>query len=312
MTEKQQVAVVTGVLNKRSLAYGIVKAMLADNIKVICLVQPGVMKHARKALDDSIEILPCDVEGLPNIDDDGRIGRDANGKPVLYREDDPEMTAAVEYIKEKYGKIQYLVHAIAHSDKAELEGDIRLATRNNFHHTMEVSAFSFVRLALRFEEVMDEHASIGTLTFRGSSATAGSYMMMGLAKAALESAVRYLAKFYGKLNRTRVIGVAPGPVKTMAAMGIGDFDLSYDMGEIRSFLGYNPEADEIGETYLNFAKSKGVTAAILPVDGGIWDGVGMGTTDDEQDVYRFWFEAERERIQQEKAQAKAASSTENA
>jgi enoyl-[acyl-carrier protein] reductase I len=300
MSDTQQVAVVTGVLNKRSLAYGIVKAMLDQNIKVICLVQPGVMKHARRALDDSIEILPCDVEGLPNVDAEGRLGVDANGKYVLYREDDPEMTAAVDYIKATYGKIQYLVHAIAHSDKAELEGDMRLATRNNFHHTMEVSAFSFVRLALRFEDVMDDDASIGTLTFRGSSATAGSYMMMGLAKAALESAVRYLAQFYGLLNRTRVIGVAPGPVKTMAAMGIGDFDLSFEMGEIRSFLGHNPDADEIGRTYLKFAQSEGVTAAILPVDGGVWDGVGMGTTPAEQEAYRLFLADRRQKERQAK------------
>ena len=279
----QKVAVVTGVLNKRSISYGIVKAMLDKNIQVICLVQPQVMKQAQRDLDDNITVLPCDVEGKLVIVD---------GQPQ-YDEADASIDSVVDYVRVHHGKIQYLVHSIAHSDKNELEGDIHLNTRTNFHHTMEVSCFSFVRLALKFEPLLDDKAAITTMTFRGSSATAGSYFMMGLAKAALESAVRYLAQHFGLLNGTRVTAIAPGPVKTMAAMGIGDFKLSYDMGKARSFTGENPDSYEVGRTTLSIMDAEGITAAIIPVDNGIWDGVGMGTTPQEQEIYRLGLEALR-------------------
>lgn len=257
-------ALVLGVSDTRSIAYGIVKAMLAEEIEVICVTHPNpaIFKLAQRALGKltaygyDIPLLPCDVAGS----DDGLV-------------------SVRDTLAERWPEgFDYLVHAVAYSDKAELQGSILNTSRENFPQTMDISAYSLIAACRVLGPALRQHGSVLTLTFAGSQYVAPNYNVMGLAKAALEAAVRYLAaapELAGK--RVTVNAVSAGPVKTMSASAVGGFDLSLTVGGRRSVTGENVTTDEVGVTAVNLMTMPGVTGVILPVDNGIHLS-GMGST----------------------------------
>ncbi|PZP40592.1 MAG: NADH-specific enoyl-ACP reductase [Pseudomonas fluorescens] len=271
----REVAVVSGVLNKHSIAYHIAKAMENDGIKVVYLVQDTFIDRVKEK-----RILPDDADIVPY---------DATNSDLVKQGSD--------YIARTYGAIDYLVHAVAFSDKAQLEGSFLKLTKENFINTMVISTFSFVEMCDAYQDILADNASVATLTFLGSQYVAANYGPMGIAKAALESAVRYAAQDLGPRG-IRVNAIAPGPVKTLAASGIGEFDLSLYMGALRSATGKNATAEQVGRTTLKLMQCEGVTGDVLSVDNGT-KLAGMGTSPGEKRAIATARELER-------AEAKAA------
>lgn len=280
MTDTQQVAVVSGVLNNRSIAYHIAQAMEANNIKVVYLVQDIHVPRVRKLLGEKATII--DYNALD---------------PVVVQ-------AGARTVAERYGLIDYLVHSVAFSDKAQLEGSFLDMTRENFINTLLISTYSFNDMCSAYRDVLKTGASVVTMTFRGSEKVAANYGPMGVAKAALESAMRYIAQELGE-REIRVNAIAPGPVKTLAASGIGEFDLSLYMGGLRSAIGRNATAEEVGRTTLKLMQCEGITGAVLPVDYGVGDLVGMGTSPREKAAINGYRDMERAQAKAAKAEASA-------
>lgn len=281
MSEHQQVAVVSGVLNKLSIAYHIAQAMEAQKIKVVYLVQNVHVSRARKVLGEDAIII--DYDAL----------------------DSECVVAGARRVSEIYGQIDYLVHSVAFSDKAQLEGSFLDMTRENFVNTMLISTFSFIEMCRAYRDVLKNGASVVTMTFRGSEKVAANYGPMGIAKAALEAGMRYIAQELGE-REIRVNAIAPGPVKTLAASGIGEFDLSLYMGGLRSAIGRNATAEEVGRTTLKLMQCEGITGAVLPIDYGIGDLVGMGTSPREKAAIKGFRDMERAQSKAAKAEASAS------
>jgi enoyl-[acyl-carrier protein] reductase I len=182
-------------------------------------------------------------------------------------------------LKEKWGGLDFLVHAIAFSDKDELKGRYIDTTRDNFLRTLEISCFSFTSIARHAAELMGENGSMLTLTYYGAEKVVPHYNVMGVAKAALEASVRYMATDLGKHN-IRVNALSAGPVKTLAASGIGDFRYILKWNECNAPLKRNVSIDEIGQTalYLLSDMSSAVTGEVHHVDCG-YHTVGMKSAD---------------------------------
>ena len=239
---------VMGVANNRSIAWGIAKACAAQGAELALTYQGEAIKKRVEPLANELGarlVIPCDVT------------------------DGASMDAVFSAIDSAWGKLDFLVHAIAFSDKAELDGRYVDTTEGNFTQTMLVSCYSLTALAKRAERLMGEGGSIITLTYYGAEKVMPHYNVMGVAKAALEASVRYLAADLGK-SAIRVNAISAGPIKTLAASGISDFRYILKWDEYNSTLRRTVTIDEVGGAgvYLLSDLSRGVTGEIHHVDAG--------------------------------------------
>ncbi|KUO64677.1 MAG: enoyl-ACP reductase [Alphaproteobacteria bacterium BRH_c36] len=239
---------VMGVANNRSIAWGIAKACAAQGAELALTYQGEAIKKRVEPLANELGarlVIPCDVT------------------------DGASMDAVFSAIDSAWGKLDFLVHAIAFSDKAELDGRYVDTTEGNFTQTMLVSCYSLTALAKRAERLMGEGGSIITLTYYGAEKVMPHYNVMGVAKAALEASVRYLAADLGK-SAIRVNAISAGPIKTLAASGISDFRYILKWNEYNSPLRRTVTIDEVGGAgvYLLSDLSRGVTGEIHHVDAG--------------------------------------------
>src|SRR5471032_1543778 len=216
---------VMGVANDHSIAWGIAKTLAAQGAELAFTYQGEALGKRVKPLAQSLGVglvLPCDVEDLASVD------------------------AVFETLREKWGALDFLVHAIAFSDKNELKGRYADTTRENFSRTMVISCFSFTELARRAAELMPESGgAMVTLTYGGSTRVMPNYNVMGVAKAALEASVRYLASDFGA-RAIRVNAISAGPIRTLAGSGIGDARAMFAFQQRHSPLGRGVTLDEIG------------------------------------------------------------------
>lgn len=254
---------VMGVANDRSIAWGIASVCAAHGAELAFTYQGDALLKRVQPLAQSVGsdlILPCDVT------------------------DDASMDALFATIKEKWGSIDFLVHAIAFSDKNELDGMYADTTRGNFLRSMDISCYSFTSLAKRCIEVMPNGGSLLTLSYLGAERVMPHYNVMGVAKAALEASVRYLAVDLGGKN-IRVNGISAGPIKTLAASGIGDFRYILRWNEINAPLKRNVTTTEVGNAALFLLSDlgSGVTGEISHVDAG-YHTVGMIAVDETQQL----------------------------
>jgi len=239
---------IMGVANDHSIAWGIAKALADQGAELAFTYQGEAFGKRVKPLADSVGsdiLVPCDVEDIETVD------------------------AVFDTLKEKWGKIDFLVHAIAFSDKNELKGKYANTSRENFSRTMVISCFSFTEIAKRAAEIMPDGGSMITLTYGGSTRVMPNYNVMGVAKAALESSVRYLASDYGRDN-IRINAVSAGPVRTLAGAGVADARQMFNYQKENSPLGRTVDISEVGGTglYLLSDLSSGVTGEIHFVDSG--------------------------------------------
>lgn len=249
---------IMGVANERSIAWGITKALQEQGAELAFTYQGDALLKRVQPLAESVGsdiLLPCDVTDQASID------------------------ATFDALEEKWGKIDFILHGIAYSDKSELKGRYVDTTRDNFLTTMDISVFSFTAVAKRAAAMMNEGGSMVTLTYYGAERVTPHYNVMGVAKAALEASVRYLAEDLGKDN-IRVNALSAGPMKTLAASGIGDFRYILKWNELNSPLRRNVTLDDVGGAglYLLSKLSSGVTGETHHVDCG-YHIVGMKAVD---------------------------------
>ena len=239
---------VMGVANDHSIAWGIAKTLAAYGAELAFTYQGEALGKRVKPLAQSVGstlVLPCDVENLPSVD------------------------AVFATLGEKWGGLDFLVHAIAFSDKNELKGRFADTTRENFQRTMLISCFSFTEVAKRAAALMPGGGAMVTLTFGGSTRVMPNYNVMGVAKAALEASVRYLAADFGPAG-IRVNAISAGPVRTLAGAGIADARLMFNFQQRHAPLRRTVTIDEVGGAalYLLSDLSTGVTGDIHFVDSG--------------------------------------------
>jgi enoyl-[acyl-carrier protein] reductase I len=239
---------VIGVANNHSIAWGIAKKLADEGARLALTYQGDALGKRVRPLAESVKAdlcLPCDVEDLASLD---------------------KLFAAVN---EKWGGLDFLVHAVAFSDKSELKGRYVDTSRENFTRTMLISAFSFTEMAKRAGPLMAPGASMLTLTFGGSTRVMPNYNVMGVAKAALEASVRYLAADFGPQG-VRVNAISAGPVRTLAGAGIADARVMFNFQKQHSPLRRSVTIEEIGGAalYLLSDLSSGVTGDIHFVDAG--------------------------------------------
>jgi enoyl-[acyl-carrier protein] reductase I len=239
---------IMGVANDHSIAWGIAKVLAAQGAELAFTYQGDSLKKRVEPLATeagSDFLIPCDVEDLASVD------------------------ATFEAVGKKWGSIDFLVHAIAFSDKSELKGRFADTTRENFSRTMLISCFSFVEVAKRAATLMPKGGSIITLTYGGATRVMPNYNVMGVAKAALEASVRYLASDFGPDN-IRVNAISAGPVRTLAGAGIADARLMFNYQKRHAPLRRTVSSEEIGGSgiYLLSDLSTGVTGEVHFVDSG--------------------------------------------
>ena len=249
---------IMGVANNRSIAWGIAKACADAGAELALTYQGEALKKRVEPLATELGAIVaghCDVTDLDTID------------------------AVFADLEARWGKLDFVVHAIAFSDKDELTGSYVETTRENFNRTMDISVYSLTAVAKRAEPLMTDGGSIITLTYYGAEKVMPHYNVMGVAKAALEASVRYLAVDLGGSN-IRVNAISAGPIKTLAASGIGDFRYILKWNEYNSPLKRTVTIDEVGDSalYLVSDLSRGVTGEILHVDSG-YHTVGMKAVD---------------------------------
>ncbi|MDL2210280.1 enoyl-ACP reductase [Desulfovibrio sp. OttesenSCG-928-O18] len=241
-------ALILGLVNNKSIAYGISKAF-RDNGAEIALTWPG--DAVRKRLEPLAEELgaaftmPCDVTK------------------------DEEISAAAQMVKEKWGGIDILVHAVAFANREDLVGKYIDTSRQGFGVAMDISAYSLVALCREFAPLISENGSVMTLTYYGAEKVVTNYNVMGVAKAALEASVRYLAYDLGEKG-VRINAISAGPIKTLAASGIGGFNRILHHMEQHSPLHRNVTIEDVGSTALFLASSlgAGITGQTIYVDSG--------------------------------------------
>ena len=251
MTEKLMAGrrgLVMGVANDHSIAWGIAQQLHRHGAELAFTYQGEAFGKRVKPLADSVGssiLVPCDVEDVSTVD------------------------AVFDRLKSEWGKIDFLVHAIAFSDKNELKGKYANTTRENFVRTMVISCFSFTEIARKAAEIMPDGGSLVTLTYGGSVRVMPNYNVMGVAKAALESSVRYLASDYGPQG-IRVNAISAGPMRTLAGAGIGDARAMFNYQQDHAPLRRTITLDEVGGAglYLLSPLSGGVTGEIHYVDSG--------------------------------------------
>ena len=249
---------VMGVANDRSIAWGIAKAVAAHGASVAFTYQGEALEKRVRPLAESVGsnlVLPCDVTDTASLD------------------------ALFARLQKEWGRLDFVVHAIAFSDKEELKGLYVDTSRDNFLRTLDISCFSFTDICRRARPLMTDGGSLLTLSYFGAERVMPHYNVMGVAKAALEASVRYLAADLGK-ERIRVNAISAGPIKTLAASGIGDFRYILKWNEYNAPLRRNVTTDEVGNSglYLLSDLSSGVTGEVHHVDSG-YHVVGMLATD---------------------------------
>jgi len=239
---------IMGVANDRSIAWGIAKAMSNEGAEL-------AFSYQGEAFGKRVEPLAASVGSDILIDVDVT--------------DDASMEAAFAALKEKWGTLDFVVHAIAFSDKSELTGRFSDTSRANFSNSLEISCYSFIDVARRASELMPEGGTLLTLTYQGSNRVTPFYNVMGVAKAALESAVRYLANDLGPKN-IRVNAISPGPMKTLAGAAIGGARKTFKTTEMNAPLRANATLEAVGGTAVYLASDYGActTGEIVRVDGG--------------------------------------------
>src|SRR5437762_3769644 len=239
---------IMGVANDHSIAWGIAKNLAAHGAELAFTYQGEAVAKRVKPLAQSVNaklILPCDVEDVASLE------------------------ATFATLKQNWGTLDFLVHAIGFSDKNELKGRYADTSRENFNRTMVISCFSFTEAAKRAAALMPNGGSIITLTYGGSMRVLPNYNVMGVAKAALEASVRYLAADFGR-RQIRVNAISAGPIRTLAGSGIGDARAMFSFQQKHSPLGRGVSLDELGGSalYLLSDLSGGVTGEIHYVDSG--------------------------------------------
>jgi len=252
-----------GVANDRSLAWAIAKKTAANGAELAFTFQGEALERRVRPLAESVGsnfLIQCDVGESASLDE------------------------AFATLDREWGEIDFVLHAIAYSDKDELKGRYVETTRDNFLRTLDISCFSFTDICRRSEPLMSEGGSLLTLTYIGSERVVPHYNVMGVAKAALESSVRYLATDLGHKN-VRVNALSCGPMKTLAASGIGDFRYILKWNELNSPLHRNLNNEDIGGAglYLLSDLSSGVTGEVHHVDGG-YHVVGMLAPESAQEI----------------------------
>lgn len=249
---------IMGVANDHSIAWAIAKAAHEHGAELAFTFQGEALEKRVRPLAQSIGndfLMPCDVT------------------------DEASMNAVFDQIQAKWGKLDFLLHAIAYSDKEELKDKYVQTSAGNFARTMQISCYSFTALAKRAQELMTDGGSLVTLTYYGAERVMPHYNVMGVAKAALEASVRYLAVDLGDRN-IRVNALSAGPMKTLAASGIGDFRYILKWNQYNSPLKRNVTQQDVGRAgvYLLSDLSSGVTGETHHVDCG-YHVVGMKAVD---------------------------------
>jgi enoyl-[acyl-carrier protein] reductase I len=239
---------VMGVANDHSIAWGVAKAVAAEGAELAFTYQGEALGKRVTPLAESLGsklIAPCDVEDLSSVD------------------------AVFSRIAEEWGSLDFLVHCIGFSDRNELKGRYADTSRENFVRTMVISAFSFTEAAKRAAVLMPSGGSMLTLTFGGSTRVMPNYNVMGVAKAALESTVRYLAADFGPDN-IRVNAISAGPIRTLAGAGIADARFMFNFQRAHSPLRRTVTIENVGGAalYLLSGLSEGVTGEVHFVDSG--------------------------------------------
>ncbi len=239
---------IMGLANSRSIAWGISKACAAEGAELAFTYQGDALKKRVEPLAAEVGsdiVLPCDVTDYESVD------------------------AVFEALKARWGRLDFVVHAIAFSDKAELDGRYVDTSERNFVQSMLISCYSFTALAQRAEKLMTDGGSLLTLTYYGAEKVMPHYNVMGVAKAALEASVRYLAADLGKQG-IRVNAISAGPIKTLAASGIADFRYILRWNEYNSALRRNVTIEEVGGSalYLLSDLGRAVTGEVHHVDAG--------------------------------------------
>ena len=240
--------VVMGVANDHSIAWGIARSLSAAGAEIAFSYQTETLKKRVEPLANELGsklILPCDVESSEQV------------------------TVFFDKIGKEWGKIDFLVHAIAFSDKSQLKGHYYETTKENFIKTMLISCYSLTEIAREAQKIMSNNGSIITLTFDGSNKVMPNYNVMGIAKAGLESSVRYLASDFGERG-IRVNAISAGPMRTLAGGGIADARAMFNFQKTHSPLRRTITLDEIGgaSIYLLSDLSSGVTGEVHYVDSG--------------------------------------------
>lgn len=245
---KGQRGLIMGVANERSIAWGIAKAMAGAGAEL-------AFSYQGEAFGERVRPLAASVgsDFLVEVD-------------VL---DDASLDACFAALSARWGKMDFLVHAIAYSDKNELTGRFINTSRQNFSHSLAISCFSFIDVSRRAAALMPEGGTLLTLTFQGSNRVAPNYNVMGVAKAALESSVRYLANDLGPQG-IRVNAISPGPMKTLAGAAIGGARATFRHTEANAPLRQNATLEAVGGTAVWLASAAGActTGEIVHVDGG--------------------------------------------
>jgi len=250
---KGKKGLIMGVANERSIAWGIAKKLSENGAELAFTYLGDALKKRVIPLADSLNsnfTLNCDVEKKENI------------------------IKTFDDIKNKWGSIDFIVHAVAFSDKSELTGEYLNTSRENFLRSMLISCFSFTEVAKEASKIMNKNGSMLTLTYE-SSKVIPNYNVMGVCKAALESSVKYLARDLG-VKGIRVNAISAGPIKTLAASAIGDAKFLYKWNEDHSLLKRNVDINDIGGSalYLLSDLAAAVTGEIHYVDAG-YNKVGM-------------------------------------
>ncbi|WP_151717798.1 enoyl-ACP reductase FabI [Gemmobacter serpentinus] len=246
MTGKR--GLVMGVANERSIAWGIAKALADEGAEL-------AFSYQGEAFGKRVEPLAASVGSDFLVDVDVT--------------DDDSLAACFGKLKDRWGQIDFLIHAIAFSDKNELTGRFINTSRANFKHSLDISCFSFIDVARRAADLMPEGGSLITLTFQGSNRVTPNYNVMGVAKAALESATRYLANDLGPQG-IRVNAISPGPMKTLAGAAIGGARATYRHTEENAPLRSNATLEAVGGTAVWLCSDYGAftTGEVVRVDGG--------------------------------------------
>ena len=254
---------IMGVANDRSLAWGIAKAVVDAGGELAFTYQGDALEKRVRPLAESVGaklVLPCDVTSVESMD------------------------ATFKTLKDEWGTMDFALHAIAYSDKNELRGRYADTSRENFQRSLDISCFSFTDMCRRAGEIMPNGGSLLTLTYLGAERVVPHYNVMGVAKAALEASVRYLAQDFGK-DGIRVNSLSAGPVKTLAASGIGDFRYILKWNELNAPMERNVTIEDVGGAgmYLLSNLASGVSGENHHVDGG-YHAVGMLNTRNAREV----------------------------
>lgn len=255
---KGKKGLIFGVANDHSLAWGIAQKVAEQGAEIAFTYQGDLLKKRVEPLAASLGsslLFPCDMN-------------------------DPLAVAHVaQWIKEKWTTLDFVVHAISFSDKNELRGDFLTVSRENFSHTMLISCYSFIEIAKHTAPLMTEGGNFLTLSYYGAEKVIPHYNIMGVAKAALEASVRYMAEDLGKRN-IRVNALSCGPIKTLAASGIGDFRYILQWSQTNAPLRRSITLEDVGNSALYLLSDLGsaVTGEVLHVDAG-YHVVGMKAKD---------------------------------